>query len=101
MNNNYIILHNCYIKSFKFKLLNIKNSYYISNKEDTSNKNKTSISKIGKEIINLKFNANIISENTYIRDIGILNIIKKDIGNIAIQDITFNELQTFLNKYKT
>lgn len=35
------------------------------------------ISMLGAEIIELKFNANIINENTYVRDIAILNIIKK------------------------
>lgn len=64
-------------------------------------KDDTTIYMLGKEIIDNKFNANIITEATYRRDLDTLKHIEN--SNIAIrkiQDITANELQEFISSKK-
>lgn len=64
-------------------------------------KNDTTIYMLGKQIIDNKFNANIITDSTYGRSLGTLEHIKNsDIANIKIQDIRVNELQEFINSKK-
>lgn len=64
-------------------------------------KNDVTISMLGEQIIDGKFNANIISQATYGRALGTFNHIKNsDIANTKIQDITPYELQEFINTKK-
>lgn len=64
-------------------------------------KNDMTISMLGEQIIEGKFNANIISQATYGRALGTFNHIKNsDIANTKIQDITPYELQEFINTKK-
>ncbi|MCI9015776.1 MAG: site-specific integrase [Clostridia bacterium] len=64
-------------------------------------KNDTTIYMLGKQIIDNKFNANIITDSTYGRSLGTLKHIKNsNIANIKIQDIKVNELQEFINSKK-
>lgn len=64
-------------------------------------KNDTTISMLGKQIIDNKFNSNIISEATYGRALGTFEHIKNsEIADIKIQDVTVYELQEFINSKK-
>lgn len=64
-------------------------------------KSDTTISMLGKQIIDNKFNANIISEATYGRALGTFEHIKNsNIADIKIQDATVYELQEFINSKK-
>lgn len=64
-------------------------------------KNDTTISMLGKQIIDNKFNSNTISEATYGRALGTFEHIKNsNIANINIQDVTVYELQEFINSKK-
>lgn len=64
-------------------------------------KNDITISMLGEQIIDGKYNANIISQATYGRALGTFNHIKNsDIANTKIQDITPYELQEFINTKK-
>ena len=64
-------------------------------------KNDITIAMLGQEIIDNKFNANIITESTYNRSIGTFNHIKNsDIAYIEIQKITSMQIQVFINSKK-
>lgn len=64
-------------------------------------KNDITISMLGEQIIDGKYNANIISQATYGRALGTFNHIKNsDIANTKIQDVTPYELQEFINTKK-
>lgn len=64
-------------------------------------KDDTTIYMLGKEIIDNKFNANIITEATYGRALGTLDHIKNSsIADRKIQEVTANELQKFINAKK-
>ena len=64
-------------------------------------KNDITIEMLGKEIIDNKFNANIITESTYNRSLGTFNHIKNsNIANIEIQKITPIQLQDFITSKK-
>lgn len=64
-------------------------------------KSDITVEMLGKEIIDNKFNANLISESTYGRTLETFQHIQKsDIADIKIQDITTSELQDFLNSKK-
>lgn len=64
-------------------------------------KNDMTISMLGEQIIEGKFNANIISQATYGRTLGTFNHIKNsDIAHTRIQDVTPYELQQFINTKK-
>lgn len=64
-------------------------------------KNNISIAQLGQQIIDNKYNANIIKESTYGRALGTFEHIKNsNIANINIQDITVYELQEFINSKK-
>lgn len=61
-------------------------------------KSDITVEMLGKEIIDNKFNANLISQSTYGRTLETFQHIEKsDIAEIKIQDITTSELQDFLN----
>lgn len=61
-------------------------------------KNNTTIAELGKEIIDDKFNANLIIEVTYLRNLETFSHIENsNIGNRKIQEITVSELKEFLN----
>lgn len=61
-------------------------------------KNNTTIAELGKEIIDDKFNANLIIEVTYLRNLETFSHIENsNIGNRKIQEITVSELKDFLN----
>lgn len=65
-------------------------------------KNNITISELGQQIIDDKFNANIISEATYGRALGTFNHIKNsNISEVKIQHITSYELQEFINTKKS
>lgn len=75
-------------------LSDIQNNSFIEKSDIT-------IGILGKEIIDNKFNANLISESTYGRTLETFQHIQKsDIADIKIQDITTSELQDFLNSKK-
>lgn len=75
-------------------LADVQNKTYIE-------KNDITISMLGQQIIDNKFNANIISEATYGRALGTFEHIKNsDIADVTIQDITIYELQQFVNSKK-
>lgn len=59
-----------------------------------------SIFGIGSRLLECKHDANVITDNTYIRDLGILKIINSSIGMISVKDVTKSQLQTFLNSHK-
>lgn len=64
-------------------------------------KNEITIAMLGEQLIDNKFNANIITEATYGRSLGTLNHIKNsDIADIEIQKVTITELQDFINSKK-
>lgn len=64
-------------------------------------KSDITVEMLGKEIIDNKFNANLINESTYGRTLETFQHIQKsDIADIKIQDITTSELQDFLNSKK-
>lgn len=64
-------------------------------------KNEITIAMLGEQIIDNKFNANIITEATYARSLGTFNHIKNsDIADIEIQKTTVTELQDFINSKK-
>lgn len=64
-------------------------------------KNEITIAMLGEQIIDNKFNANIITEATYARSLGTFNHIKNsDIADIEIQKVTVTELQDFINSKK-
>lgn len=64
-------------------------------------KNDTTISMLGKQIIDNKFNANVIKEATYGRALGTFEHIKNStIADVKIQDVTIYELQEFINSKK-
>lgn len=76
------------------KLSEIQNKTFIE-------KSDTTISMLGKQIIDNKFNSNIISEATYGRALGTFEHIKNsNIADIKIQDVTTYELQEFINSKK-
>ena len=59
-----------------------------------------SIFSIDSRLIEGKHDANVITDNTYIRDTGILRIIKESIGMISVKSISKSQLQSFLNSHK-
>jgi len=64
-------------------------------------KNNVTISELGQQIIDNKYNANIIKESTYGRALGTFEHIKNSsIADVNIQDITVYELQEFINSKK-
>lgn len=63
-------------------------------------KSAITIGELGKRIIEDKYAANIISGNTYNRDLGSFKHIDEIIGDIAIQKITPEQIQSFLNSKK-
>lgn len=76
------------------KLAEVQNKTFID-------KNDITIAMLGEQIIENKFNANIITESTYSRSIGTFNHIKNsDIADIKIQKITSIDLQDFINNKK-
>lgn len=64
-------------------------------------KSSITIGELGLEIIENKHNANIISDNTYNRDLGSFNHINQAIGHIPIQKVEAYQLQDFLNSKKS
>lgn len=62
--------------------------------------NSLSIFSIGSRLIDGKHDANVITDNTYIRDTGILRIINESIGMISVKSISKSQLQSFLNSHK-
>ncbi len=75
-------------KEFEEKYKNIK---YV-------NSEKITIFEMANRIVNNKYEANIISGNTYYRDLDILKHIKESfIGDIYIVDVTSDDVQKFLN----
>lgn len=64
-------------------------------------KSSITIGELGLEIIENKHNANIISDNTYSRDLGSFEHINKAIGHIPIQKVEPFQLQDFLNSKKS
>ena len=59
------------------------------------------IAELGKRIIDNKFEANIITEATYGRNLNTFNHIKNsEIADIKIQDISIDTLQKFINSKK-
>ena len=72
-------------------LAEIQNKTYIE-------KNDITVYNLGFSIIENKFNANLISEATYNRNLGTLKVIKKsELGNLKIQKVTSNQIQNFIN----
>ena len=64
-------------------------------------KNDITISMLGEQLINDKYNANIITEATYGRALNTFNHIKNsDIADSKIQTVTAYELQNFINTKK-
>lgn len=64
-------------------------------------KSELTIAMLGQQIIDNKFNANIITEATYGRALGTFNHIKNsNIADIPIQDVKSTELQDFVNSKK-
>lgn len=63
-------------------------------------KSAITIGELGKRIIEDKYAANIISGNTYNRDLGSFKHIDDIIGDIPIQKITPEQIQSFLNSKK-
>lgn len=63
-------------------------------------KSDLTIEDLGTQIINQKYEANIISETTYNRTLNTFNIIKKELGSMTIQKVTPNQLQDFINSQK-
>lgn len=64
-------------------------------------KNDITISMLGQQILDNKFNANIITEATYGRALGTFEHIKNsNIADKKIQNISANELQDFINTKK-
>lgn len=89
--SNIQLFHNDFVNPLVYSKM------FYNNRSELHN---ISIEKIGEEIIDLKYNSNIISTSTYIRDRGTLEIIKKYIGNISVQEISKEQLQDFLNSQK-
>lgn len=76
------------------KLAEIQNKTFIDKSDIT-------VAMLGKQIIENKLNANIITESTYNRSMGTLeHIINSRIADIEIQKITSNEIQNFLSSKK-
>ena len=76
------------------KLAEVQNKTFIE-------KNDITVSILGREIIESKFNANRISEATYNRNLNILKHIEKsNIANIPIQKIKPKDIQDFVNTKK-
>ena len=76
------------------KLAEVQNKTFID-------KNDITIEMLGQQIIDNKFNANIITESTYSRAMGTFNHIKNsDIADIEIQKISSMDLQDFINGKK-
>lgn len=76
------------------KLAEVQNKTFIE-------KNDITVSILGREIIESKFNANRISEATYNRNMNILKHIEKsNIANIPIQKIKPKDIQDFVNTKK-
>lgn len=64
-------------------------------------KNDITIAMLGQQILDNKFNANIITEATYGRSLGTFQHIKNSsIADKKIQSVTVNELQEFINSKK-
>lgn len=63
-------------------------------------KSEITIGELGKNIIEDKYAANIISGNTYNRDLGTFKHIDDIIGDVPIQKITPEQIQSFLNSKK-
>ena len=64
-------------------------------------KNDITISMLGEQLINDKYNANIITEATYGRALNTFNHIKNsDIADSKVQTVTAYELQNFINTKK-
>ena len=75
-------------------LAEVQNHSYIE-------KNDITISTLGQQIIDNKFNSNTIKEATYGRALGTFNHIKNsDIADIKIQEVKVYELQEFINSKK-
>lgn len=76
------------------KLAEVQNKTFIE-------KNDITVSILGREIIESKFNANRISEATYNRNLNILKHIENsNIANIPIQKIKPKDIQDFVNTKK-
>lgn len=80
----------CKDKLYK-KIQDIKEGKYTEKTDIT-------IAQLGKELLDLHYGTNMISDNTYLRNVGTLNIIKgSKIGNIQVQKVTRSQLQDFFN----
>lgn len=65
-----------------------------------ADRNNITLSELGREILDLKLEANIICENTYHRCDSDLALISKGIGQIRVQKVTKAQIQDFLNSLK-
>lgn len=82
------------VRDFKSRARELKikldNGSYIEN-------NNITIYELGKQIIDNKLKRNLIIPNTYRTSFEVLQIIKKEIGDIKIQKVTSLDLQKFID----
>ena len=91
------------LQMIKNKISTIQSSNIQTTKDDKkipADMTPRTIWEIGYDILKTKHNANVITDNTYIRDYNVLRLIKNGIGNIEPKNITKSQLQDFLNSQK-
>ena len=77
-------------KECKDKLLEIQTTPVVD-------KSLITISQVGRDILDTKHDANVISGNTYYRNLITFKHIEDEIGDYEVQKITHDDLQKFLN----
>ena len=82
------------VRDFKARARKLKNELDNGTYIESSN---ITIYELGKQILDNKLNRNLIIPNTYTTSIQILDVIKKEIGNIKIQKATSFQLQDFID----
>lgn len=96
-----VVVKHSFLQKIRIKISAIQNNNIQTTKDDIfKGAAPRTIWEIGYDILKTKHEANVISDNTYIRDYNVLRLIKNGIGNLEPKNVTKSQLQNFLNSQK-